>query len=117
MRAQLYLACQKREAALADLREALGLAYKHQVLPEILQTLLGWAALCLANARAECAAELLGLVEGQTALIGIARRRFLRPVLAQLESVLTPEQLRVARQRGASLELDMVVHELLEHFE
>ena len=64
-----------------------------------------------------CIRDRLGLVEGQTALIGIARRRFLRPVLAQLESVLTPEQLRVARQRGASLELDMVVHELLEHFE
>lgn len=117
LRAQLHLACQNREAALADLREALSLAHQHQVMPEILQTLLGWALLCLGDARAECAAELLGLVEGQSALTGIARRRFLRPVLAQLESLVRPEQLHTARQRGASLELDMVVQELIQRFE
>jgi predicted ATPase/DNA-binding SARP family transcriptional activator len=93
-------------------REALALADRAELWPRAVSALAGMAHLLADEAESERALELLALVLRHPATLQVTRDKA-QSLRAQLETVLSPDDLAAAMERGQALKLKDVVSGLL----
>ncbi len=98
------------------LRKSLKKALSVDAIPYAVHALVGIARLHLRQGQHEQAAEMLGLALSHSAATVDARQEA-EAVLARLNKALSAEQLECALQRGETLHLESVIHEIIESAE
>jgi len=103
----------KTVEALADLREGIQDAMRLETIAGAISFLIGFGWLRYWNGEALYAAELVSYASGHPAMTAIIRLYYLQPLQAELQALLTPEDYAAALTRGATLDFDAVVADLL----
>ncbi len=107
----LYLKTQDNRAW-GTFQSALSLSWSSEIIPLVLESLIGLAFLYLQQNQLIESAELVGLVQHHPNLIDDVRF-WIDELLPELEQVLDPTNLQVALERGKGLDLKAVVQDLL----
>jgi hypothetical protein len=110
----VLLAQEALSSAETQFREALTLNRKLGILPHMLESVIGLARLQLRAHARVFGAELAGLVDHHPAMTADLRGARLRILMRELEEALPADELEAAMQRGAQMDLDAVVKQLLE---
>lgn len=110
-----FVHIQRGDAASArtELQSALSIAHEIDTVPLLLWAIIGYAYLRLLANDAKSAAHYAGLVNASRNRLEFRVREHLNDLRAQLEQVLSPDDLQSAFDTGAALDLETVIQDLL----
>jgi tetratricopeptide (TPR) repeat protein len=112
--AKIQLALHLPTEARASRQQGLQLAHTLAALPTVLLALLDFSRLFLQTGQVEQAAELAGVVSVHPALTPELKQSILAPLLNQLHAITPSAPITTALARGQTLDLDLVIENLLE---
>ena len=112
--AKIQLALHLPTEARASRQQGLQLAHTLAALPTVLLALLDFSQLFLQTGQVEQAAELAGVVSVHPALTPELKQSILAPLLNQLHAITPSAPITTALARGQTLDLDLVIENLLE---